>query len=155
MTWLRRPPHHEPHDRSHSPLFPNLLHPSTLCHRLTPVKDWRPSTARQAVSGLLSSLPGSWCLRTLTLRVASQLLPRKTHCLAAPRVLSTSAQGSHPFEVEPEAAPLVALASSPRTSTFDQKVLGRGQQLSAFGSCAHLPLDKELGCSGSAIGILG
>lgn len=154
MTWLRGPPHHHPHDRSHGWLFPNLLHPSTLCHRLTPEEDWTASTACQAVSGLMSSLPGSLCLRTLTLRAALQLLSRKTHCLATPRVLSTSVIGSHPFEVEPEAAPTIALATNQRMSTYDQKVPGRGQQLSAFWSWDHLPLDEERSFPGSASGTL-
>lgn len=102
----------------------------------------------------MSSLPGSLCLRTLTLRAALQLVSRKTHCLDTPRVLSTPVLGSHPFEAEPEAAPTIALATNLRMSTCDQKVPGRGQQLSAFGSWDHLPLDERRGIPGSASGVL-
>lgn len=112
-----------------------------------------PQLARRSLA-FLSSLPGSLCLHTLALRAALQLLPRKIHCLVIPRVLSTSVQGSYPFEVEPEAAPPIALATNQRMSTCDQKVPGLGQQLSAFGSWAHLSLDVERGFPGSASGAL-
>jgi hypothetical protein len=74
-----------------------LPQPAPLEHPLSqaePEEGWTSFSREPGGLRLLSSLPDAHCLSNMLLRAALQLLPRKIHCSAAPRVLSTSVLGS-------------------------------------------------------------
>jgi hypothetical protein len=90
MLWLRQPTHHYPYDCSSEQLYPNLFHPSTLCHKLRPNEQWTLLTRRPGSLRPADSLFGNTCSRIHRLRTASPGSSRKEPGSAEPRVLSST-----------------------------------------------------------------
>jgi len=80
------------HQRDRSPrwLYPNLLHSSTLCHKLDPSQQWTPPSGEPRGLRSVSSLPSNTCSRTHRLRAASSFASRKAPHSAELRVLSST-----------------------------------------------------------------
>jgi len=70
--------------------YPNLSHPSTLCHKLIPSEQRIPLTRRPGGLRPSNSLPSSVCSHIHRLRAALQSLSRKRPGSAELRVLSST-----------------------------------------------------------------
>lgn len=82
--------HHHHSDRSLRWRYPNLPHPSTLCHKLIPSEQWTPLSRRPGGLRSSNSLSSNTCSRMHNLRAALQSISRKKPRSAELRVLSST-----------------------------------------------------------------